>query len=388
MESPEVKKWDGHEDFNFNSSGQLAHLLYDILGYEASHKTKSDNDSVDEEALKALCSSFAKDILEYRKWAKAHSTYITQYEREVIEGLLHSFFSLANVITFRSSSNSPNFQNIPKHDEAIKKLVRMMLRPRKGNRLVEWDYKGVEVAVSTCYNKDPNLIKYVTDKRNDMHRDCAAQLFLREKSEVSKKERSLTKNGFTFPEFYGDYWGQIAPALWDRLPAETLAHLEEKGCDGYKDFESHVKTVEEHFWDVRFPVYKQWKIDTMKEYEKKGYIDLYTGFRCYGPMSKNEVTNYRSQGSAFHCLMWTYNNVSREVKGNDRSFLIGQIHDASLGDIHPADEQEFDHLTWLYGTQKIREHWDWIIVPLEIEKESSEVDGDWSAMTERGYIHE
>jgi DNA polymerase I-like protein with 3'-5' exonuclease and polymerase domains len=148
-----------------------------------------------------------------------------------------------------------------------------------------------------------------------------------------------------------------------------------------------VKTIENRFWNKRFPVYAQWKIDTVKEYERKGYIDLYTGFRCYGPMGKNDVTNYRAQGSAFHCLLWTFSKVSEKMRGWDRSALIGQIHDASIGDICPDDEAEVDHWMWDYGTQKIREHWPWIIVPLVIEKDSSEINGSWAEMTAEGAVH-
>ena len=37
-------------------------------------------------------------------------------------------------------------------------------------------------------------------------------------------------------------------------------------------------------------------------------------------------------------------------------------------------------------TQKIRENWKWIIVPLGIEKSISEVDGNWSEMKEIGLL--
>ena len=43
---------------------------------------------------------------------------------------------------------------------------------------------------------------------------------------------------------------------------------------------------------------------------------------------------------------------------------------------------------WYEGTQKIREDWDWIIVPLQIEKSFSEIDGNWANMTEAGLLDE
>ena len=50
------------------------------------------------------------------------------------------------------------------------------------------------------------------------------------------------------------------------------------------------------------------------------------------------------------------------------------------------DEKELDYLVWYYGTQKIREYWDWIIVPLKIEKERTEIDSSWAEMQDMGYL--
>jgi hypothetical protein len=69
-----------------------------------------------------------------------------------------------------------------------------------------------------------------------------------------------------------------------------------------------------------------------------------------------------------------------------RSFIIGQIHDDIEGDIHPDDEEEFDYYVWLYATKKVREHWDWINVPLRVEKERSEINGNWAEMKDCGFL--
>ena len=57
-----------------------------------------------------------------------------------------------------------------------------------------------------------------------------------------------------------------------------------------------------------------------------------------------------------------------------------------LGDILLEDENSIDKMIWYYGTQKIREDWEWIIVPLRIEKESSEINGNWAEMKDCGYL--
>ena len=387
MSSEEIKKWDGSKKINFNSDKQLKHLLYSILKLKPTKGTDKGNVSVDKEVLEKINIPFTQSILEYRRWLKAKDTYLAQYSREIMDGKVYTSFNLHTVKTFRSSSNGPNMQNNPNRDERVKKMVRSIFIPRKGNRLVEWDYKGIEVSVAACVTGDKNLIKYVTDLTTDMHRDIAADLLLKMPEKITKEERYITKNGFVFPEFYGDYFKQIAPNIWDRISDETKRHLSDKGIRIFRDFSAHVEGIEKIFWEERFPEFAGWRKKVWRDYQKKGYIDTVTGFRCRAPMTRNKVANYPIQGPAFHCLLWSLNKIEPRIRKRfDGSYIIGQIHDAIVGDVRPEDETELDHLVWEYGTQKIREHWDWIVVPLAIEKERSEMDGSWAVMFEQGYL--
>lgn len=389
--SNEVKKWDWKEEFNFNSPKHLKHLLYDILGLECTQVTEKGNKKVSQDVLEEMNNGFTKQIVRHKKWNKAQTTYLAQYKREMItkEGKtkIHPFFNLTTVRSFRSSSSNPNVQNVPKRNPKIKNLIRSFIIPRMNNRLVAYDYKAMEVSIAACYNKDKNLIEYVSDPKLDMHRDIAAVLFKKEKNEVDKKnERDLIKNTFVFPAFYGSYYAQMAPDIWDRMTKDTYNWLKTKGIRNYNSFEKHVQDIENWFWNDMFPGYKKWKKKLLSDYNKRGYIDLYTGFRCYGPMKDNEVINIAIQGSAFHCLLWAFNRCMEHKNEFESSYLIGEIHDEIVADINPAEEDMFDYIVWYYGTQKIREYWDWIIVPLFIEKERSDINGCWAGMNEVGFL--
>jgi len=394
-ESEEVKLWDINKKFNFGSSDQLSHLLFDILKVKSDKKTVGGKPSTDASVLEKIDLPIVKDILEYKRWETARDTYIGQFEREYIEGKIHPFFNLDQVVTFRSSSSAINFQNIPKHDKEIKEILRSLIHPSLGHRLIEWDFKQLEVVISCCYNKDPNLIAYVTNPKSDMHRDEAMKIFFRKKEfftnpknkeekDLAKDERYIAKNKHVFREFYGGYFEQTAPEIWSCIQNATKEHLYEKGIRHLQDFTDHLEQIEKDFWGIKFPVYAEWKKETYSEYQKKGYIDLYTGFRCYGPMKRNEVINYRIQGSAFHVLLWLFIQVVKEIKRKPEIYkyskLPGQIHDAIVGDIHPDEENYLDEFILEYGTKKVREYWDWLIIPLKIEKEWSDIDGTWAEM--------
>jgi DNA polymerase I-like protein with 3'-5' exonuclease and polymerase domains len=117
----------------------------------------------------------------------------------------------------------------------------------------------------------------------------------------------------------------------------------------------------------------------VKEYQRKGYFDLVTGFRCSGVMRKNEVINYRIQGPAFHCLLWCFiqiDKISQEEGWDSR--LINQVYDSMVVDAHP-DELEYVAKTIHHvATVELPKAWPWIIVPLEIEADACEVDEPWS----------
>ena len=386
-----LDSWDKKQAYRPSAPGDLSHLLFDLLKYDtgtdrtATNKYKADADSLSAFSYVPI----VKNSLDWRKWKKVRDTYLHGFQVESVNGIIHPFFNLHTVSTYRSSSDAPNFQNIPKRDAKVATLLRKLLKPSPGNRLGEYDYKAMETVINGCYNKDPNWIRYISDPKNDMHRDMGAKIFIKSSSDITKSERQLSKSNFVFPTIYGSWYGQTGPNIWSELEDSTKKHLKIKGIKNVDDFISHMKKVERWFFEDQFPVAFEWREKTIHDYEKCGYIDLYTGFRCRGPMSRNQLLNYQTQGTAFHCLLWTFIQVTNQFEKNKMdAYFTGQIHDAMLPDYNPEEEAVVDHLIWLYGTQKIREHWEWINAPLSIEKSRSAIDGDWSEMENCGLLSE
>jgi DNA polymerase-1 len=392
------------------SREQLATVLFDVMGLPSPGFTEGSKDSVkkrlrsDEAVLAKVDLPFVREYVRYQKLLKVKGTYLEGILKEVVGEYLHPVFNLHLAATYRSTADSPNSQNIPARNEELAKLVRTAFIPRKGRRLGETDFKGIEVCVSACYNRDPNLIKYITDPSTDMHRDTAMQLFFLEKDQVDKKTtRDWAKNRFVFPQFYGSVYFQCAPHLWEavsdgkvKLPGgevSLLRHLKKHGirelgeCDPKGTprkgtFEAHVKSVEDDFWKRRFRVYAEWKDRWYAGYCRDGYFDTLTGFKIQwgkgGPLSRNDCINYGTQGSAFHCLLWSLIQVQKWlVKNKMRTKIIGQIHDSIIADVHPAEEQDYFSKVTEVISRDLLKHWDWIVVPMTVEVEASPTDGNW-----------
>jgi DNA polymerase-1 len=405
-ESNFYKHWRhsiGGKTPNINSGDQLGYYLYTVKKLKPTTTTKSGKGSTDEEALEQLNIPELNDYLKIKKLKKLRDTYLDAFIREQVNGFIHPFFNLHTVITYRSSSDRPNFQNIPKRDKESMLTVRKALFPRAGNQLLESDFSGIEVCVAACYHKDPTMLKYIFDPTTDMHGDMAKQIFIIDKFDKSIPEykhlRQAAKNSFVFPQFYGDYYRNCAIGLagkWGKLPegkwkagqgvpmpdGSFLAdHLISKDIKSLDDFIEHLKIIEQDFWGNRFKHYARWKERWWKDYQNKGYIDMYTGFRCIGLMNKKNCINYPVQGSAFHCLLWSFirlDEIMRKEKWQTK--IIGQIHDSILFDVFP---EELDHVAKTIHRvthEELPKAFTWINVPMEVEMDLCGIDKSWAEL--------
>jgi len=395
------KHWQhsSKKKINIDSSVQLGHYLYGVKKLVPAKTTITGKGSTDIEALQQLNIPELDILLEKGKLKKTIDV-LEGFKVEQVDGIIHPFFNLNLVRTYRSSSDHPNFQNIPKRDEVMMQTVRKALYPRPGHQFLEIDYSGLEVKIAACYHKDPNMLKYLRSNY-DMHSDMTKQLFLLKEYDKKSPEhytlRQATKNGFVFPEFYGSYykncavnlacnWGKLPQGKWKPgqgipMPEGTLSdHFISKKISSLDSYTNHVKKIEDDFWGNRFYHYAKWKERNWNEYRKNGYIDLLTGFRCSGVMGKNDVSNYGTQGAAFHCLLWSFIELDKmRIREKWDTCLVGQIHDAIILDINP---NELDHViksAKRITTLDLLEHWKWIIIPLEVEMELCSIDAPWSA---------
>ncbi len=392
---------------NFESTEQLARVLYSEIGYTTDRITASGKFATDEKALSGIDDPFVKTHLEIKKLQKVVSTSFQGILREVVNGRIHCFYNLHTARTYRSSSDSINFQNQYARDFELSRLVRMAFIASCGNQLIEADLSGAEVRQATCYHRDPTMIAYNLNPKKDMHRDMAKQIFFLpsdhfkgDNEKKSKPIRQTAKNAFVFASFYGDWHGSTAKGMWEQIEQYDLKTCEgvplkkwlrqhgirELGSTDTKQqagpgtFVEHIRKVDHDFWNNRFPVYNQWRNNWYEAYLRKGYFHTLTGFTCRGYMRRNEVINYPVQGSSFHCLLWSMIRVMDILKKRKmRSKIVGQIHDSMLGDVVPAERDEYLGIVHDVITRQLKNHYsDWMIVPMEVEADVSPVGGSWA----------
>lgn len=367
-------------DTNIDSGAQLARILYDELGIKCKRFTETGERSTDQEALEDISVPMVRRILKIRKLNKARTTYVHNLLLESHGGYIHPSFSLNKAVTYRSSCSGPNIQNMPARGFMGRIIRRAFIcRHRKG-QLVEIDFSGAEVRVAACYHQDPTMLEYI-HVGYDMHSAMAKECFKLTGS-VPKPIRQEVKGKFVFAAFYGDWWKQIAENLWGIIDKHETSegdslklHLRKKNMRTLYQFQQHIKRVYNNFWNRRFPVYTEWKREVWDMYQRQGWVQMLTGFVFQGACLRNEVINAPVQGSSFHCLLWTLIQLQREIESRGMKTLItGQVHDSIICEVYPGELPALFDLVKSIVFDALPQHWPWLIVPMEMEAEGSDIN--------------
>ncbi len=379
-------------EFQFNNDKDIFTMIYDVMKTEKTKETKGGKGSTDAEVLMGLAkkgSEWAKLFFHHTKLCTATNTFVSGIIREVCEyNRIHTFYHLHTTRTGRSSSSDINFQNFPKRDEFVKKLIRSgIISPIPGHMICEADYGSLEVKIAGCYTLDPVLLRYINNPASDMHRDTAIGLFVLTQEQVTKMIRFYAKNGYVFANFYGASGKSCARNLWKIIPDLQLPdgmsleeHLSDQGFKKYKVFEDHIMDYSKAFWK-KFKVFKKWQEEMIKFYKENGYIENKFGFRRRGFLSRNEIINTNIQGSAFQCLLWSAIEINKQFKRMEfASRVMGQIHDSLITSIDPEEQKEALPIIKYVMEDKLREAHKWVITPMDAEFEITEPGGNWYSL--------
>jgi hypothetical protein len=345
-------------DMNLRATQQLGTVIFDILGHKRNPFMYKETNGVkrfsnDIGAFEHLKLPFIKNYQKIAKLRKALVTYLMGIKRETVNGYVHPFQSLAGgqmsgeglggAESYRSSSQKPNFHNIPTRDKRMAEIIRSCVMFEDDEVGLEMDFGSHEVRMGCIYTKDKVLLDYILGG-GDMHKDIALRVFklteeelgpYKDKKDPGYEVRSQAKNKFTFLENYGGTYFGAAPKLWDCISLYELKtaqglslheHLHKKGIKALGrclppnesepvpgTFEFHLKQVEDWMWKETFKTWDAWKRSWWDLYQLQGGVNTLTGFKMEGVFRRNQVLCNPIQGSAFHCLLWTIIQLQKYI---------------------------------------------------------------------------
>lgn len=315
--------------FNFNSTQQLAEVLFNRLGLPPQKKTKSGY-STNAEVLESLrgMHPIIEKILEYRKLSKLSSTYVVGLTRAVqSDGRIHSTFNQTETRTGRISSTEPNIQNIPVRTK-LGAEMRKFFVAQEGWTLVDADYSQIELRILAHISGDEHMIEAFRQGA-DIHRMTASQVFHIPFDKVPAELRSRSK-AINFGIVYG-------------ISAYSLS----------QDIGVSVKEAQQYIGDYlhTYSGVDRYMKESIEKAREKGYVETLFHRPRYLPdilskkpamrgFSERVAMNMPIQGTAADIIKLAMIRVYRRLQQeNLQARLILQVHDELLVEA-PKEEAE------------------------------------------------
>lgn len=218
---------------NLNSSKQVKHYLFDILGLPetpATRRTKPG--STDKDALKTIkhLHQAVELILEYRACVKMVTSYIDNMLLNVdVNGRVHTQYLWYGTVQGRMSSRSPALQTIPRGSNFYGRIIKAAFIPEEDMVFIDCDYDQAEVRVLAAVTGDPFLIG-VCDRDMGLHDEVLQAVWgpKQDMDELLYKTRKIIVKAFNFGWAYGASPKTLRQALGDPATARFfMAKYEE-----------------------------------------------------------------------------------------------------------------------------------------------------------------
>ena len=319
--------YEAGQEFNINSTQQLAVILFDIKKLPQIKKRSTAEDIL--ERLKSY-DPLPSLVLEYRKLTKLKNTYIDALPSMINEKTkrIHSNFSQTVTATGRLSSSNPNFQNIPIR-RAEGREIRKSFKPFDSNFLIfSADYSQIELRIMAHLSQDKNLID-AFKSGEDIHTRTAANVFNINLDEVSDDMRRTAKI-VNYGLLYGAGPFRMSQELGiPQKEAKTLIESYFQQYSGVKDYidETISKAEKDHYVETilgrRRPV---WNIQSSNHIQREA--------------AKRMAVNMPIQGTNAEMIKLAMISINKKIRSMAlNSLMISQVHDELVFEVH-LDELE------------------------------------------------
>jgi len=311
----EIYKLAG-EEFNINSTKQLAVILFEKLGLPAKKKTKTGY-STNEAVLNSLKDyEIVQKLLEYRELFKLQSTYIKPLQTYAKDGKVYTSFLQTGTATGRLSSKDPNLQNIPTNKEIN---IRNGFIASKNKYLVSLDYSQIELRLLAHFSEDETLINAFNENK-DIHLETAIKIFGKDKA---KEMRGVAKS-INFGLIYG---------MGARKLSQTINVSNKEAKEFIDKYFESFPTVKGYLNKQKELVKQRGYVETLLK--RRRFFDFNSVNSFMASNFEREAINTIFQGSAADLIKLAMLEI--EKISND---MILQIHDELIFDTDDLDKIE------------------------------------------------
>lgn len=358
-----------------HDSGKGLHeYLFDLHKLPVIRTTDKGAPQVDSSAIKQWIRDGheqLRHLLELRRIEKIRSTYLDAYRKHLgPDGRIHSSYTNTFTDSVRSSSRTPNLQNIPRDRE-----IRNLFGVPPGAILMESDFSQIEFRIMVCLARDPTGIA-AYQKGEDAHTTTARSFA--DGQAPSKEQRSWAKV-INFSLLYGGDAYKVQQWARDQYGLDWSIGE----AQGFVD----------DFWQTYTALPEYHKLCDRELTENRGWFESVTGHRFYyqdwdhpDQGRRDHIyrahLNARAQGPAAQiCFLtgWHALRLMRE-RGLGEVKFVNTVHDSLISEI-PEPKLVGPTIAAIEEAKDIAYEWvkDWFIVPLVMEHEVGEA---WGSLKE------
>jgi len=324
------------EEFNINSTQQLARILFDQIGLQPRRRTKTGY-STDVNVLEELAQEhpLPEHLLEYRELTKLKSTYVDALPTLVhpATGRIHASINQTITATGRLSVSDPNLQNIPIRTPLGREIRKAFVPGRDDALILSADYSQIELRLLAHFSGDPFLCE-AFHAGEDIHARTASLVFNLMPSFITPEMRAQAKT-VNFAIIYGQ-----TPFGLSRQLGIPVGRARE-------------------FIENYFAVYSRVKefIDaTIEQARRDGYVRTLLGRRRYLPeinsrsarrreFAERTAINSPIQGSQADMIKLAMINIHQKLQERrlDATMIL-QVHDELVFEVGEKDLEEVEEL--------------------------------------------
>lgn len=328
LEIERKKKLTDRYDINWNSSAQVAKVLFEDEGLPVIKKSqKTGEPSADAAVLKRLAAQgyeLPTLITEYKEVNTLNKMFLNRWEDDLgTDGRIHPSFNLTNVVSGRTSCQNPNLQQVPRTKD-----VRAIFTAPKGKIFFEADYSQLELRIAADYAQDKTMIE-IYRNGGDIHTSTAK--LMTGGREPTKEERSKAK-----AVNFGFLYGMMAKKFVDYAFSSYGVIFTEAEARQFRElyFAKYSRLLP---WHKEMEIMCEAMGGVSNRFGRFRKLPLiYSSNKWERASAARRAVNTPVQGTGSDLLISAATQLNKELKGEGLK-IVGTVHDSILGEFYEKD---------------------------------------------------
>lgn len=305
----------------FNANPNSTQQMVAFMNKEFRMKLKASNEKVLKTAIKKSAKpefiDFANRLIKYRKMAKKANTYGESFIKTHCEdGFIHANYNVSEAETGRTSSTSPNMQNIPKRETLA---YRRCFQAKEGYVIIVADWSQQEPRIACFLSKDKKMRK-IFQSGKDIYIETGKEILGEEVSMDDERRETILK-----PIVLGSCYGLTPWGLARQydVPVDEAEIYMDLFFDAFKGLDR---------WRSRQQRASNKTVSTI--YGRRFYLNKYSR------QWLNNALNAPVQGSAADAMKILLGKLHKRWPGE--SFpVVGMVHDEVILHVHKDKAEEY-----------------------------------------------